>query len=117
MEIEYVLKVDEIEVHDRLTPAPGPAFDPSQRAYVWVRYGGIEKLDPKLRRDDVRELQLVGGAFADIARPLGEPAWAKMHHTGLVFVEDPLEQPAESMVARRGEGFAPTAARTSCRRR
>jgi hypothetical protein len=90
--IEYALRVDRIEVHDRLSPAPGPTFDASQRAYVWVRYGGIERLQPPLRRDSFRELELTEGRFAGEPRPLGEPAWAKMHHTGLVFVEDPRAQ-------------------------
>jgi hypothetical protein len=93
MPIQYVLRVDQIEVHDRLSPAPGPAFDPSQRAYVWIRYSGIERLEQALRRDDFRELELVQGRFAKESRHLAEPAWAKMHHTGLVFVEDPLIEP------------------------
>ena len=88
--VEYVLNVDQIEVYDRLSPAPGSAFDPSQRAYVWIRYAGIERLERALCRDDFRELELSGGQFAEDARPLGESGWAKMHHSGLVFVDDPL---------------------------
>jgi hypothetical protein len=63
-----------------------------QQAYVWVRYGGIERLRPPLRRDSFRELGLTEGRVAGEPRPLGEPAWAKMHHTGLVFVEEPRAQ-------------------------
>jgi hypothetical protein len=91
--IEYVFKIDQIEVNDRLSPAPGPAFDPSQRAYVWIRYAGIERLDQALRRDEFRELELMEGRFSEDSRPLGEPAWVKMHHTGLAFVEDPWPLP------------------------
>lgn len=88
--IQYALQVDQIEVYDHLSQAPGPAFDPSQQSYVWIRYGRIEELERTLRRDDFQELELVGGRFSDVSKPLGESAWAKMRRTGLVFVEDPL---------------------------
>ncbi|MFI5457628.1 MAG: hypothetical protein ACHRXM_19470 [Isosphaerales bacterium] len=90
--VEYVLKIDQIEVYNCPSPAPGPAFDPSQRAYVWIRYAGIERLEQALSRDNFRELELSGGQFAEDSRPIGESGWANMHHSGLVFVEDPLTQ-------------------------
>jgi hypothetical protein len=88
--IEFALKVDQLEINDRLSSAPGPGFDPSQRAYVWIRYGGIERLERALRRDDFHEIELVQGSLSDESRPLAESAWVKMHHTGLVFVRDPF---------------------------
>jgi hypothetical protein len=89
MPIEYALKVDQIEMYDHLSSPPGPAF-PSLPAYVWIKYCGIERLEPVLRRDDFQELELIHGRFAEVPRPLGDAAWTKMHHSGLVFVMDPF---------------------------
>ena len=90
--IEYLLKLDQIEVYDHPSPAPGPAIDASKRPHVWIRYAGIVRLERALRRDDFREIELVDGRFSEESRPLGEPAWMKMYHTGLVFVSDPFIQ-------------------------
>ena len=53
---------------------------------------GIERLEPPMRRDDFQEMELVEGRFSEELRPLGEPAWTKMHHSGLVCVRDPFIQ-------------------------
>jgi hypothetical protein len=90
LKIKEVLEVDQIEVYDHLSLEPGPSFYPTQRAYVWIRYSGYKKLELEMRRDDFREMELVHGHFSEETRPLGEPAWVMLRHTGLVFVRDPF---------------------------
>jgi hypothetical protein len=87
--IPYVLRVDEIVINDKPSPAPGPALGPKQNSHVWIRYVGVERLAKEIPRDDFREIDVIKGQFSEVSRPLGDSAWMKMRHSGFVFVEDP----------------------------